>query len=115
GHHFGNAADHVVVEEINEGGFVFGRAVVLCVSGSNFLSAVGFESPGEFLGLQIDGEEPAIMRANVCEVTGNGRRREHRPVLEIDVKERSAGFCVEGMKEASVGSGKEDFALVNCG
>ncbi len=53
------------------------------------------------------------MRADVSEIAGDGRRREHRPVLEVEEKNGNACFCVERVEEAGVGSCEINFAVIH--
>jgi len=51
--------------------------------------------------------------ADVREIAGDGGERKHRPVLEVERENGRAGFCVEGMKGAGVGSCEVDFAVAD--
>src|SRR2546430_14045608 len=104
GHQLLDARNHVVIEKVEECRFVVWSAVGFRVAGAVLLGILGFESPRDFLCLEVDGVEPALMRANVQGLAGNRRRREHRPMLEVDGKKRSAGLGVESMEQTRIRS-----------
>jgi len=115
GYHFRDAGDHVVIEEIEEDGFVVRDAVLFGVGGGILFAALGVEGPGKIFGFEINGEQTAVVGAEVREISGEGGRREHRPVLEVEGKNGSAGFCIERMKEARVGCCEIHFAVIDGG
>ena len=73
GHQFLDADDHVVIEKVGECSLVVGGAVGLEIDRAIFLEIIRFEGPGDFLRLEIDGEQLALMGANVQGAASNCR------------------------------------------
>src|SRR5262245_24025437 len=48
-------------------------------------------------------------------MAGDGRRGKHGPVSEVDGKDGSSGFGVDGVEKASVGRCEVDFAVGDSG
>jgi len=69
-HQLLDARNHVVIEKVGEGRFVVWSTVRFGVGGAVLLGIFGFESPRDFLSLEVDGVEPALMRANVQGLAG---------------------------------------------
>src|SRR6266403_1268404 len=70
--HLLDARNHVVIEKIEESGFVVWYAVRFCISRAVLLGILGFKDPCDFLRFQVDSVESALMRADVESIAGNG-------------------------------------------
>src|SRR6266403_1183066 len=70
--HLLDACNHVVIEKIEESGFVVWYAVRFCISRAVILGVFGFKDPRDFLRFQVDSVESALMRADVESIAGNG-------------------------------------------
>jgi hypothetical protein len=78
--HSGNASDEVVIETGAEDSFIVGTPIRLGKGRELLPGGVGLELPGACLSFEVDRGEPAVMRANVERVAGDGGRGKERKV-----------------------------------
>src|SRR5258708_19988261 len=79
--HLLDACNHVVIEKIEESGFVVWSAVRFCISRAVLLGVFGFKDPSDFLRFQVDSVESALIRADVESIAGNGGWGRAKPML----------------------------------
>src|ERR1051326_1015084 len=100
--HLGNSSHHVVIKVVKESGFILRCPVRLRQRRTVRARGVRLKLPGQLLSLQIDGPTLSLVRPYVERTTGDGRRGEHGPALEVQGVDRLAGFGVERVEQAGV-------------